>query len=350
MELPEELSARLVRHARAAGVTLNTVFQVAWGVLLGRMTGQDDVVFETPQSIRPPDLPGAEAMVGLLINTVLVRIRLVPGERLGDLIARVQREQAALIGHGHLCLRSVRALTGIDGPLADAVLSFDSASGAAGLPGGESLRPGPITVRESTHYAFALNVTPGKRIRLTFGHRADAFDESAAARWTTGFVRLLTAIVDAPATPTARVDVLAPAEKKALLAAFSGRDLPDRSWKSIRAAFEDQVRRTPDATAVVQGDEELSYRELDERATRLAAAAGPAWCRTGAVRGLRPAALAGRGRHGARRSSRPARPTCRSTRTTRPSGPPPCWRRTRPVLLVTTPGVDVRRRADAESR
>src|SRR5207248_692577 len=82
LDVGEDLAAALSRQARQSGVTINTLIQAAWGILLGRLTGRDDVVFGITVSGRPPDVSGIESMLGLFINTVLLRLMVAPGERL----------------------------------------------------------------------------------------------------------------------------------------------------------------------------------------------------------------------------------------------------------------------------
>jgi hypothetical protein len=80
VELSEELTAALVALARGRGLTLNTLVQAAWGVLLGRLTGRSDVVFGATVAGRPAELDGVESMIGLFINTVPVRVRCAPAD------------------------------------------------------------------------------------------------------------------------------------------------------------------------------------------------------------------------------------------------------------------------------
>ena len=77
-ELPARADRRAGAAARGRAVTVNTVVQAAWGLLAGRLTGRDDVVFGAVVAGRPPELPGVETMLGLFINTVPVRVRLDP--------------------------------------------------------------------------------------------------------------------------------------------------------------------------------------------------------------------------------------------------------------------------------
>ncbi|WP_234343581.1 condensation domain-containing protein, partial [Streptomyces sp. WM6372] len=111
VRLPEQLTAALTAAARSCGVTLNTVVQQAWAVLLGHMTGQDDVVFGATVAGRPAQIPGIESMVGLFINTVPVRVRLKPAESVREALVRLQDEQSALLPHQHLKLTDIHHLT-----------------------------------------------------------------------------------------------------------------------------------------------------------------------------------------------------------------------------------------------
>ena len=89
LSLSETLTAALTRQARAQGLTLNTFMQAAWAILLGRLTGRDDVVFGVTVAGRPPEIAGIERMVGLFINTLPLRVRLPAGK---PLIAVLKRD------------------------------------------------------------------------------------------------------------------------------------------------------------------------------------------------------------------------------------------------------------------
>ncbi|HUQ57182.1 non-ribosomal peptide synthetase [Lentzea sp.] len=184
-DLDAETTAKL---ARIPGVTLNTVVQAAWGEVLGRLTGRDDVVFGCSVSGRPPHLPGIERMVGLLTNTIPVRVRLGP-----DVLSRLQAEQAALIPHHHLGL----ADTGHD--LFDTAImfvnySFDRDEWAGALP--EALRLTGFEVEDETHYPLRLAAVPGERLHLRLGYRPDLFRPAEARRVLDRLVHVLGTFAD----------------------------------------------------------------------------------------------------------------------------------------------------------
>ncbi|HZD09371.1 MAG TPA: condensation domain-containing protein, partial [Candidatus Limnocylindrales bacterium] len=123
--LPDALSAALVSLVRQHNLTLNTLVQGAWGVLLGRLTNQEDVVFGGTVSGRPPEIPGIETMVGLFINTVPVRVQLHPGDSLIDVITRLQDQQSKLRAHEYLSLAEIQRVAGL-GELFDTLVVFEN--------------------------------------------------------------------------------------------------------------------------------------------------------------------------------------------------------------------------------
>ncbi|GDY58188.1 hypothetical protein SVIO_088110 [Streptomyces violaceusniger] len=278
------MTARLTRRARSSGLTLNTLVQVAWGLLLGRLTGRDDVVFGATAAVRPPEVPGVESLVGLCINTLPVRVQLTPEQRLLDLLEEVQERQAALSEHQHLGLIEVQALTGA-GELFDTVLVFENypvRPERVGAPE-DGLRVVGSTGRDATHYALALVVIPGESLRLQLGYRPDAFGHSAVRELARRLVRVLESVADAPERTVAQLDVLAPTERERLLRQW-GNASPGVAGADdtvlLPEVFERQVERTPADVAVVFEEQRLSYGELNARANRLArvlvaAGAGP---------------------------------------------------------------------------
>ncbi|WP_344318086.1 amino acid adenylation domain-containing protein, partial [Streptomyces javensis] len=284
LDVPAGLTARLTRRARSSGLTLNTLVQVAWGLLLGRLTGRDDVVFGATAAVRPPEVPGVESLVGLCINTLPVRVQLVPEQGLMELSEAVQARQVALSEHQHLGLSEVQSFAGV-GELFDTVLVFENypvRPERVGAPE-DGLRVVGSTGRDATHYALALVVIPGESLRLQLGYRPDAFDDAAVRELARRLVRVLESVADAPRRTVAQLDVLAPTERERLLRrwgnASSGATGADDTVL-LPEVFERQAERTPADVAVVFEERRLGYGELNERANRLArvlvaAGAGP---------------------------------------------------------------------------
>ena len=155
----------LNRAAREQALTLNTVMQAAWGILLGRLSGRDDVVFGVTVAGRPAELPGVEHMVGLFINTLPLRLQLPPELPLRRCCGRPRSSQSRLMAHQHLGLAEIQQAAGV-GELFDTLLVFenypvDRARRAGDT--GDGLKLGQVQGRDATHYPLALIVQPGER-------------------------------------------------------------------------------------------------------------------------------------------------------------------------------------------
>ncbi|GAA1000928.1 hypothetical protein GCM10009555_104660 [Acrocarpospora macrocephala] len=260
------LTEALTALARRHGVTLNTLVQGAWGVVLSRFTGRDDVVFGATVAGRPPELPGVEAMIGLFINTVPVRARIREREPLSGFLARVQNEQSLLIEHQHLGLADIQRQAGL-GELFDTLMVFESYPDAGGPEDG--LR---LTVRDhqdSTHYPFTWAVEPGERLSLTAEYRPDLFDRATAERMGTSMVRVFEAMIADPGQSVGRIDILTSEDRRTILETWNDTAIPGQA-STIPAIFEAQVAATPDSVAVVAGTTRWTFAELNERANRLA--------------------------------------------------------------------------------
>ncbi|WP_308442715.1 condensation domain-containing protein, partial [Rugosimonospora africana] len=125
LTLSRELTAAVQRLARANELTVNTVVQGVWGLLLARLTGRQDVVFGAVVSGRSPEIAGVERMLGLFINTVPVRVRYTMRDTVRTILARVQREQLHLQPYHYLGLPEIQSTTAT-GNLFDTVTVFEN--------------------------------------------------------------------------------------------------------------------------------------------------------------------------------------------------------------------------------
>ncbi|WP_439676218.1 amino acid adenylation domain-containing protein [Embleya sp. MST-111070] len=283
--LSPQSTAALAGWARGQGLTLNSVVQGCWALLVGRLTGRQDVVFGVVTSGRPAEVPDVESMIGLFANTLPVRAELRPDLRASELFRALARQQVEMMPHEHLPLAEAQAASGIQGELFDTVLAFQN------YPlDGETLRRefgGEVSAAEmhsATHYPLSLTAFPGERLDLRLAYKdstlgqSEATARAAATRVLHRFVRILEEVADEPDMLLARLGAPDPAERARLLTEWSGASAAPREparRTTIPALFAAQAARTPDAVAVtVPGTEgpggTLTYRELDARANRLA--------------------------------------------------------------------------------
>ncbi|EWC60856.1 Siderophore biosynthesis non-ribosomal peptide synthetase module [Actinokineospora spheciospongiae] len=269
-ELTEEQTAALTAVARAAELTTSTLVQGAWAVVLGALTGRRDVVFGTTVSGRPADLPGAESMVGLFINTVPVRVPLDPAAPVLDLLRGLRDRQAGLLEHQHLGLPEVQRAAGLR-ELFDTLLVFENfpLDPAAAPPAAGEPRITAAHLRGAAHYPLVLVAVPGPRLRLRLDHRPDAVPRQRAERALAWLVRALTGQAADPRRPLGLLDPVDPAERARFARAGNDTAVPVPAT-SPAALFEAQAARTPDAVALVSGADALTFAEVDAEANRLA--------------------------------------------------------------------------------
>ncbi|MFJ7907175.1 non-ribosomal peptide synthase/polyketide synthase [Kitasatospora sp. NPDC096204] len=279
--LGPELSDRLRDTARQAGLTVNTVLQGAWALLLHRYGGGQDVVFGTIVSGRPAELPGVTSMVGLFINALPTRVRIDAARPLLDWLREVQDQQSEARRHDAVSLAQLQGWSELPGGTAlfDSIVVFENYPFDAESLTRHGLGVETEHVLEPTSYPLSVVVAPGADIEVSLDHDPAAFDAATVERLGASLRTLLAGMAAGLDRAAGELPLLDPAEGRALLERLAGpvREAPRRT---VPQAFARQAARTPDAPAVRSGDELLTYRELDERSNRLArlligAGAGP---------------------------------------------------------------------------
>ncbi|HEX8320473.1 non-ribosomal peptide synthetase/type I polyketide synthase [Longimicrobium sp.] len=272
--LPAGLTRRLEEAARGMQVTLNTLAQGAWGLVLSRYAGEDDVVFGTTVSSRPAELDGAEEMAGVFINTLPVRMR-VPGHaRAGAWLAEVQRGQAAAREFEYTSLVQVQGWSEVPRgtPLFESHFIFEKfpAARAAEEPAAPRLRVAEARGVDWNTYPLSLMVVPGRELVLGLSYDGNRFDEATIERIQRHVGVVLEQLADAPGARLSALRMMGDDERRMVVEEWNRTDAEYPGGVCIHQLFEAQADRTPDAPAVVFGGDRLTYRELDEHANRLA--------------------------------------------------------------------------------
>ncbi|WP_264992080.1 condensation domain-containing protein, partial [Mycobacterium montefiorense] len=161
-----DTTGALTELARSHQTTVSNVLQAAWAQVLMWLTGHQDVAFGTAVSGRPTELPGAEALVGLLINTIPVRANASATTTVADLMGQLQRARNDTLEYDHLALRDIHRVTGHD-QLFDTLFLYENYPVDAGaLLGVHELAITDFSSREFNHYPLSVVVTPGHELSL----------------------------------------------------------------------------------------------------------------------------------------------------------------------------------------
>ncbi|AXA68871.1 non-ribosomal peptide synthetase, partial [Pseudomonas oryzihabitans] len=272
LELPAAATAALVACARSRKVTLNTLLQAAWTLLLQRHTGQATVACGVVLSGRPAEVPGIQRQLGLFINTLPLIVSPPAAEPLGDWLPVLQELNLALREHEQVPLQDIQrwAGQGSDG-LFDTLLVFENYPIAAALAQAPAtLKFSGVRTAELNHYPLTLMVGQGETLRLRFDYRLSHFSEvqvQGFARQLDGLLQCLPELLDQPLGELCLLDA---SERQTQVEARNRTTVAYPRTPLLPALLAEQAQRSPQALAVVQGARRLDYAEFDAEANRLA--------------------------------------------------------------------------------
>ncbi|WP_260859018.1 condensation domain-containing protein, partial [Paraburkholderia sp. BCC1885] len=255
--LDERLSAVLHQAAQRYRVTLNTLIQGAWAILLSRYGNRDQVAFGVTMSGRENDLPGVDRILGLFINSLPLWTDVPGGADIGDWLRALQLYSSELRAHEATPLNRVQQWSGRSGDaLFDSLLVFEN------YPVDEAVRKVDIgltlthfSAMESTHYAMVLAVLPGERIGLRWKYQPLRFGEAMAQRLRSQYRSILKQMVDG--TTTFVGDVTLPVDRE------WHRARADHGFSSVVGRVSARAAQMGHARAVVCEGESLSYERLE---------------------------------------------------------------------------------------
>ncbi|MFE2053939.1 amino acid adenylation domain-containing protein, partial [Streptomyces sp. NPDC059459] len=269
--LVPDLARRLREQARRRQVSPATLFHIVWARVVAATSGRDDVVFGTVLLGRMNGGTGADRVPGLFINTLPARVD-VRAVTMEEAVRRVHEQLADLVRHEHAPLALAQQVSGIapPAPLFTSLLNYRHSPGRAderphALDGVEVM-----SAEERTNYPISLSVDDtGDGFVLTVQAAAPVDPSALASLVTTVTESAVSALETAPGTGLALIDALGDEQRDRVVAAWNDttRDVPQVTLNQL---FETRAARTPDATAVVFEDIDVTYSELNARANRLA--------------------------------------------------------------------------------
>lgn len=273
LQLSAAATDRLQLLSRKHGLTLNTILAGAWALLLNRYSQDETVVFGATVAGRPPSLPGVETMVGLLINTLPVRVHVDEQTELLAWLRVLQAEQAELREYEYSPLVDVQRWSevGRGRQLFDSLLVFENYPlDAAALKENLSLEIQDVQSFDRTNYPLTIVAIPATEISLQALYDRGRFTAASIERLLGHLRTILESIAEHPSQRLAEVQLLTPREHEQVLVEWNNTTRDYQTDSCLHEMFEAQVARTPERIAAVHGVEELTYRELNARANKLA--------------------------------------------------------------------------------
>ncbi|MDQ9510047.1 amino acid adenylation domain-containing protein [Serratia marcescens] len=269
LALPPALNQQLRRQARRLGVSLASLCHLAWAQVLARATGRDEVVFGTVLLGRMQAGDGAERALGLFINTLPLRLDVNEvGAESAVLQAHIRL--SGLLAHEHAPLALAQRCSGVAAgtPLFSALLNYRHNSGEdTALPTGVTL----LDSQERTNYPFVLSVEDGgDSLGLTAQVRQPIEAQRVCGYMAQALSTLAQALEQAPQTPVCELEVMPDEEYAMQLCRWNHTAEAYPADTCVHELFEQQARLTPQAIALIQDAQRLSYAQLNARANRLA--------------------------------------------------------------------------------
>jgi len=271
--LDAQQTRQLSEFARQQKVTVNTLVQAAWLLLLQRCTGQDTVVFGATVSGRPAELKGVEQQIGLFINTLPVVATPRPDQSVSDWLQAVQARNLALRDFEHTPLYEVQRWAGLGADaLFDNILVFENYPVSEALEKGSpaQLQFGAVGNHEQTNYPLTLSVFVADRLSFDYSYSRQHFSSAAIGQLAGGLEQLLLAMVENAWQCLGDVSPLSAVQREAIEQASRQATTHVGPDLSVHQLIEVQASRTPDAVALLCGDQQLTYRQFNQRANQLA--------------------------------------------------------------------------------
>ncbi|MEH2026173.1 amino acid adenylation domain-containing protein [Nostoc sp.] len=271
--LSAEATATLKSFAQQHHLTVSTLVQAAWALLLSRYSGESDVVFGATVSGRPHNLSGVESIVGLFINTLPVRIKIPETVDLLPWLVQLQQEHIQREQYSYTSLVDIQGVSEIprNQPLFESIVVFENYPVNAtlqALPG--NLRIGDRQALGETNYPLTLVAIPGDELVIKINYDRDAFDADTIDRMIGHLLMLLQGITTNSHRSVGELPLLTQAEQDLQLVEWNATQAANPIHDCIHQLFQQHVEKTPESVAVVYENQQLTYRQLNQRANKLA--------------------------------------------------------------------------------
>ena len=275
-QLEPSLARALREQARALGVTPSSIMHLAWALVLARASNRDDVVFGTVMLGRLQGTSGIDRVLGMVINTLPLRLRL-EGQDAREGVLGMHARLSELMHHEHASLGLVQRCSSVPAgtPLFLALLNYrhtpvEKAGSESHLA---SSADGLVALwgEERTHYPLTLSVDDtGDAFMLTIQVRGSLEPGRVCAFMGGALGELIWSLQHAPTTPLAALDVMPPEERLQVVHRWNATRASFPEAVCVHELFESRAQERSDHAALVFGEQQITYGELNARANRLA--------------------------------------------------------------------------------
>jgi surfactin family lipopeptide synthetase C len=271
LQLSPQLTALIQTFAQQQQITLNTLIQAAYALLLSRYSDESDVVFGVTSSGRPPELSDSSQMIGLFINTLPLRAEISPQQRLFHWLQDIQENQVNLRQYEFTSLIDIHRWSEVSQstPLFETMLIFENYPISPQMKQSlHQIHLKDVQTTEQTNYPLALYVVAEESITLRFAYDRDRFSPSVVIQMLEHLQVVISSMVENPNQLVSEISLITSTEQDCFT--LWNDTATDLDFHCFPQRFAQQVEKTPDAIAAVFETQHLTYAALNDRATALA--------------------------------------------------------------------------------
>ena len=289
IRLSTEIVAALLMLVQTNQVAVEALVHGAWGLLLSRYSGEEDVVFGAARDCRPPGIEGAPETAGSSSNTQPMRVRVNSDVALVPWIKQIHAQWMAMSPHAHVPMVKIQSWSEVPAglPMFESVVGFDSSPRPTMPEAQRSTGSNPQPqLQEQLRCPLVLTVSGDTGLSLNIRFDCRRFDSKTIERMLGHLRTLLEAMAGRPAQRLGEMPLLTAAERHQLLVEWNRTEADYPDHKTLIDLFREQVQRTPDGEALVCGVGRLTYSELYARAAQVAGKLSALGVTTGSLVGI----------------------------------------------------------------
>ena len=267
VNLSPSATAALQAFARKHQLTLNTLMQGAWALLLGRFSSQDEVLFGSVVSGRPADLVGIESTVGVFVNTLPVRVRIAPEAPLVSWLKELQATQLEARQYESSPLIQIQKWSEVPAAqrLFESILAFVNYPASS-----EGFWHDSEWHLQKSGYPIFVVVRPGAELLLEITYTRQLFDDDTISRLLSYFQAVLEAMSVDAEQHLLQLPLLPESDRRLMTSLCTGTVTDFQPDACFSQQFEKQVQKTPETVGVIFLNQQMTYAEINSRANRMA--------------------------------------------------------------------------------
>ncbi|MBN1050271.1 non-ribosomal peptide synthetase [Clostridium botulinum] len=270
--IPKDKINELTEICNKSKVTMNTIFQCIWGIILQKYNNSNDIVFGSVSSGRNANVSGIEEMVGLFINTVPIRVKNTEDTTFSQLIKQIQSETLETSKYDYYPLYEIQSKSILKNKLINNIMVFENyfSEDIKSQIDDVDLFIKKVIINEETNYDLDIIIVPGEIYTIKVNYNTNLYEIDFIKNIESAFIKIVNIITDNFNIKIKDIDILSDNEKNRILNEFNDTNIEYPKNKTIQELFEEQVEKTPDNIAVIFEDKKLTYKVLNEKANSLA--------------------------------------------------------------------------------